>query len=127
MIAHAARSGNQAEADMDKDCWGEAPFTVTPPDRQPFTIHPTGRVRWALEALIAVGPKGCTPITTPGPRWASYVEKLRRQGVPIETIHEPHGGPFPGRHARYVLRAEVRRVATVTPTAGETTGEGEAA
>lgn len=107
---------------MPNERWGEAPFTDTLPEGRAFTIHPAGRVRWALEALIAAGPKGCTPITTPGPRWASYVEKLRRQGVPIETLHEPHGGSFPGHHARYVLRAEVRRVPSVTPIAGEPVG-----
>jgi hypothetical protein len=28
----------------------------------------------------------------------------------IETIHEPHAGPFAGNHARYVLRSEVEIV-----------------
>jgi hypothetical protein len=43
----------------------------------------------------------------PGPRWSGYVFKLRRLGILIETLHEQHGGPFPGRHARYVLRSPV--------------------
>ena len=25
-----------------------------------------------------------------------------------ETVREPHGGPFPGEHARYMLRSAVR-------------------
>lgn len=89
--------------------WGVAPFSVTIRGRDPFTVWPKGRDRWALECLIAAGSKGCTPITTPGPRWSSYVHKLRAVGVQIETITEPHDGPFAGNHARYVLRAKVTR------------------
>jgi hypothetical protein len=33
------------------------------------------------------------------------VFSLRSMGLPIETIHEPHGGAYPGTHARYILRA----------------------
>lgn len=64
----------------------------------------SGRLAWALRALIAVGEKGCTPIDTPGPRWSAYIYELRKDGLDIETINEAHGGPYPGRHARYVLR-----------------------
>lgn len=86
-------------------------FTVTPHDADaaPMTIAVSGRVLWALERLAEAGPRGCTPITEPAPRWAAYVHTLRDLGVPIETVHEGHGGVFPGTHARYVLRA------TVTP------------
>ena len=28
---------------------------------------------------------------------------FRKAGIVIETIHERHGGPFAGQHARYVL------------------------
>lgn len=66
-----------------------------------------GRDAWALLNLIEAGARGCTPITTPGPRWSHYVYKLRRAGFIIETIHEDHGGPFAGTHARYVLRSQV--------------------
>ena len=76
------------------------------PDGLPMTV--IGRKAWALERLIAAGDQGCTPIDTPGPRWADYVHKLRRKhGVVIETIDEPHGGPFPGHHARYRLVSKV--------------------
>lgn len=64
----------------------------------------SGRLAWALQVLIAVGEKGCTPIDTPGPRWSAYVHELRKDGLDIETINEPHSGPFPGHHARYILR-----------------------
>ena len=66
-----------------------------------------GRAAWALAALIAAGEKGCTPIDHPGPRWSAYVHKLRRAGLSIETLEERHAGPYPGQHARYVLRSEV--------------------
>jgi hypothetical protein len=72
----------------------------------PITLR--GREKWALEKLINAGKAGCTPITTPGPRWSHYVWKLRGHGFKIETIHEPHDGPFPGHHARYVLHSDVQ-------------------
>ena len=94
---------------VGKQTWGKAPFKI---DRQTgglTYIEVSGRERWALEALIAAGLKGCTPIDTPGPRWSGYVHNLRKLGVPIETITEPHSGPFAGTHARYVLKACVTR------------------
>ena len=69
-----------------------------------------GRDAWALGELIRAGDDGCTPIDTPGPRWSSYVHKLRRHGLDIQTITEAHGGPFSGTHARYILRATVHRL-----------------
>ena len=72
-------------------------------------INPKGRDAWALSELIRAGKKGCTPIDTPGPRWSAYVHKLRHEyGLKIDTVHENHGGAFPGCHARYVLRTQVR-------------------
>lgn len=68
-----------------------------------------GRKAWALAELISAGPAGCTPIDNPAPRWSAYVHKLRHEyGLTIDTVHEPHGGDFPGTHARYVLRTPVR-------------------
>ena len=84
-------------------------YHVTPEDGEPFTIEAKGREAWALDRLRFAGPKGCTPITEPAPRWSAYVHKLRGQGVPIETVTEPHGGPYSGTHGRYVLRADVRK------------------
>lgn len=66
-----------------------------------------GRDAWALQNLIKAGEQGCTPITTPGPRWSHYTYKLRKAGVLIETVHEAHDGPFAGTHARYILRSPV--------------------
>lgn len=94
----------------DRTTWGFALFSVQSKTFSAFTVGVSGRDRWALECLIAAGSKGCTPIDHPGPRWSGYVFNLRSLGVPIETLHEPHGGPFAGSHARYVLRAEVARL-----------------
>jgi len=66
-----------------------------------------GRDAWALRNLMDAGKRGCTPIDHPGPRWSHYVWKLRGMGFIIETIHEDHGGPFAGTHARYVLHSDV--------------------
>lgn len=66
-----------------------------------------GRDAWALQALVAAGEGGVTPIGTPGPRWSAYIFNLRQMGLVIETVHESHSGPFPGTHARYVLRSDV--------------------
>ncbi len=75
------------------------------------TIAVSGRDAWALQRLIEAGDAGVTPLDAPGPRWSGYVHKLRKAGLVIETIHEGHAGPFPGCHARYVLRSNV----TVVP------------
>ena len=78
-------------------------------DGQTFIV--TGRSAWALLELVKAGPKGCTAIDNPGPRWSAYVHALRRDhGLAIETVHEPRLGPFPGNHARYVLRSTVEIV-----------------
>jgi hypothetical protein len=66
-----------------------------------------GREAWALVRLMAAGEQGCTPIDTPAPRWSSYVHKLRKVGIDIETVVESHGGPFAGEHGRYVVRSTV--------------------
>ena len=75
-------------------------------DGRSFTLK--GRVAWALAELHRAGAKGVTPFDAPGPRWSAYVHALRREhGLDIETVHEKHGGLFPGQHARYVLRSRV--------------------
>lgn len=78
-------------------------------DEPPFTLPLQGRLRWALDRLRQAGPRGVTPIEEPGPRWSAYVFDLRALGVDIETVHEAHGGDYPGTHGRYVLRSAVTR------------------
>lgn len=93
----------------NKTDWAKARFFVHDENSETLEITTSGRDRWALECLITAGAKGCTPIDTPGPRWSAYVHNLRSLGVPIDTLHESHGGPFAGSHARYVLKATVTR------------------
>ncbi|OYD03709.1 hypothetical protein [Rhizobium sp. N4311] len=81
------------------------------PKGLPITV--VGREWWALQQLIEAGDKGCTPIDNPAPRWAHYVWLMRGNGIDVETIHENHGGQFPGSHARYVLRAKLSIVEEV--------------
>lgn len=78
----------------------------------PTRVRAEGRDAWALLELHRAGAAGCTPIDHPAPRWAAYVFNLRGMGLEIETRHEPHQGPFPGRHARYVLRSRLRIIET---------------
>lgn len=81
---------------------------------EPFTIEAGGREAWALDRLTEAGPRGCTPIAQPAPRWSAYVHRLRALGVPIETRHEPHGGAFAGTHGRYILRARAVKLGAGT-------------
>ena len=80
------------------------------------TAKVTGREAWALEKLIKAGPKGCTSLTHPGPRWSSYIHALRHEhGIQIETQNERHGGPFAGTHALYVLQSAVTIIERFAP------------
>lgn len=90
------------------DRWGPRSFEVRNPETPPFAVTVRGRDRWALEALIAAGDAGRTPVDDPAPRWAAYVHDLRALALEIETLTEPHAGPFAGSHARYVLRSKVK-------------------
>lgn len=86
-------------------------FVITEPDSSERGLPLDGRNGWALAELVQAGGKGCTPIDNPAPRWSAYVHRLRHEyGLNIKTIHEGHGGPFPGNHARYVLKSRVRLV-----------------
>ena len=89
--------------------WALTAYQVQKTTGETARIMVRGRDLWALESLQRAGPKGCTPIDHPGPRWSAYVFNLREAGVEIEKITELHSGDFPGHHARYVLRS------TVTP------------
>jgi hypothetical protein len=106
---HAIAAGTWTIAQLKGRAKRAGLYQVTPEGGEPFTIEATGREAWALDRLLTAGPKGCTPIDQPAPRWSAYVHKLRKRGVPIDTLHEPHGGEFSGTHGRYVLRADVRK------------------
>jgi len=80
-------------------------------DGRELVLH--GREAFALNALIERGEAGVTALEWVGYRWSGYVFKLRNKGFVIETVHETHGGPFAGRHARYVLHSPVEVVSVV--------------
>ncbi|MDM9629523.1 hypothetical protein QTL95_26930 [Rhizobium sp. S152] len=72
----------------------------------PVTV--SGRDAWALQRLIDAGARGFSSVENPAPRTSHYIWKLRRFGFAIETEHEPHGGAYPGTHARYRLHSEIK-------------------
>ena len=43
----------------------------------------------------------------PAMRLSAYVHSLRKLGFEITTQREPHGGDYPGYHARYRLACTV--------------------
>ena len=75
------------------DRWGPRAFMVRNPEMQASPVTVRDRRRSALEALMAAGDAGCTPIDHPAPRWAAYLNDLRGRGLEIETLTEPHAGP----------------------------------
>lgn len=70
----------------------------------PFTV--TGQTAKALMALHRSGAAGVTAleVSTWAYRFAAYCHDLRKQGLDIETVREPHEG---GRHGRYFLHTPV--------------------
>ena len=82
-------------------------YLVYPDDGDPFEFRASGRFDWALDELIKAGPTGIVPMENPAPRWSAYVHVLRSLGIEIDTVMEPHEGPFPGKHGRYVLQSLV--------------------
>lgn len=92
----------------------ETIFATFPREPKRPGVRLTGRDAWALVKLAEAGPKGETPLTTPGPRWSAYIFNLRRLGFNIETLNERHGPPFAGTHARYVLH-EVVSIRALAP------------
>lgn len=76
-----------------------------------FPVTLRGRERWTMERLVASGAAGVSSLDNIGPRTAHYIFKLRGYGFAIETQYEPHGGDYPGHHARYRLHSAVSIVA----------------
>ena len=107
--SHAEAAGTCKLAQAKARAKRGGAYHVTPSAGEPFTLYAKGRDAWALERLIKAGPKGCTPICEPAPRWSAYIFNLRALGLEIETITEKHGGEYAGNHGRYVLRADVRK------------------
>ena len=82
-------------------------YLLYPDDGDPFEIRASGRFDWALDELIKAGPRGIIPMENLAPRWSAYIHVLRSLGVEIDTVMEPHEGPFPGKHGCYVLQSLV--------------------
>lgn len=80
------------------------------------TVALVGRECWCLNQLLDAGARGCTPIERPAPRWSHYVWRLRKFGILVETVHEPHDGPYAGTHARYVLHSDIAIVEEIGAT-----------
>jgi hypothetical protein len=76
-----------------------------------------GREAWTLSCLLETGATGVIPLERPAPRWSAYVHSLRKRGLVIDTIDEPHTGPYSGTHGRYILRTPLRVLKTTS--AGE--------
>lgn len=93
-------------------------FSILDANGSARILELAGREAWAMQQLMAAGDSGCTPIDTPGPRWSDYVFKLRRRGIEIESITEAHDGPFPGHHARYVLRSKIETMLPLAKARG---------
>jgi hypothetical protein len=67
----------------------------------------SGRIGQTFHRLHLTGKKGITPLESPALRLAAHVHSLRELGFIIETEREPHGGAYPGYHARYTLVSSV--------------------
>lgn len=106
----ATAAGCSENADSVRKSKGGTAYDTTPydgGDGGSFVIRVEGRQEWTLRALIEAGPTGVTPIDRLAPRWSDYVFRLRKLGVPIETIWHEHGGEYSGKHGIYVLHADV--------------------
>jgi hypothetical protein len=79
----------------------------------PTPINVPKRVAWFLGELVKAGPAGVTTIDYPGVRVGDCILKLRKAGIDVQTIYEPHDGEFAGRHGRYVLRSRVELLVTI--------------
>jgi len=77
------------------------------------TVLVRGRAAWALKRLKKAGATGCSVFDIRAPRWSSYVHRLRKLGLVIDTVRERHRGRFPGHHARYVLRSKAGIIKSV--------------
>lgn len=74
---------------------------------EPITVR--GQTARAILALSRAGSDGVTALelSSWAFRLAHYVMELRRHGLDIETVREPHPG---GWHGRYVLHTPIELV-----------------
>jgi hypothetical protein len=77
------------------------------------TLRLKGREALTLAHLIGAGETGIIPLDRPAPRWSAYVHTLRKRGLDISTVDEPHAGPYSGTHGRYILHTSLEVLKTV--------------
>ncbi|MBT3141365.1 helix-turn-helix domain-containing protein [Ruegeria litorea] len=70
-----------------------------------FTL--SGRIGQTMHHLMQAKQQGITSLENPAIRLAAHIHSLREMGFVIDTETEPHGGAYPGYHARYRLRSSV--------------------
>ena len=70
-----------------------------------FTL--SGRIGQTMHYLMQAKNQGITSLENPAIRLAAHVHSFREMGFLIDTEREPHGGMYPGYHARYRLRSSV--------------------
>ena len=91
---------------------------ITDPARPSHSLTLKGRQAWLMVALDAAGKRGISKADTPAIAMQDYVHKVRnkagRNGLLIRSEWHEHGGPYKGRHCRYVLDTPV----TITPLSG---------
>ena len=76
-------------------------------DMVPLVVR--GRAAWCLKELLLAGSFGITGCRGRGRRLAAHIYILRRRyNLEITTQFEPHGGSYPGHHARYRLSSEIK-------------------
>jgi hypothetical protein len=67
----------------------------------------SGRIGQTMHALMYARRQGITSLDNPAIRLAAHIHSLRAMGFIIDTETEPHGGAYPGYHARYRIRSTV--------------------
>jgi hypothetical protein len=65
----------------------------------------SGQTAKAIRALVLAGKQGVTAQEVAGwaYRFAAYCHELRKLGLDIETVREPHEGGWHGRHVLHTL------------------------
>ena len=97
---------------FEHTAWAERrSYVITNAGCAPFTIQAKGRTAWLLDILRLTKGKGVTTAELPaGIRFSSALHLLRKKGVMVETVMEPHEGKFAGNHGRYFLVSKVHPV-----------------
>jgi hypothetical protein len=98
--------------DNEQPVWRERrSYVITNAGCAPFTVNAKGRTAWLLDILRLTKGKGITTAElSAGIRFSSALHLLRKKGVMVETVMEPHEGKYAGNHGRYFLLSKVHPV-----------------